>query len=163
MIHGINHVAISTPDLERAVRFYRDVLGFAEAERFAWRPGETVVDRVTELPRSSADAAVLHAGNLLIELFEFHAPAARPAPPDRRVSDHGICHIALEVTDIDGVHRRLSAAGMRFSCEPQTLWDGTRISYGRDPDRNVVELQQLPDAANAMWLPALHGNADRRG
>jgi catechol 2,3-dioxygenase-like lactoylglutathione lyase family enzyme len=32
MIRGLHHTAISTPDIDRLVRFYRDVIGF----RVAW-------------------------------------------------------------------------------------------------------------------------------
>jgi len=36
MIRGIHHTAISTGDLDRALKFYRDLLGFEVAMEFEW-------------------------------------------------------------------------------------------------------------------------------
>jgi hypothetical protein len=40
---------------------------------------------------------------------------------------------------------------MRFHCPPQNL-GGARTTYGRDPDGNVVELQEITDPASPMAL-----------
>jgi hypothetical protein len=32
---------------------------------------------------------------------------------------------------------------MTFHCPPQDLGDGIRTTYGRDPDGNVIELQEV--------------------
>ena len=61
--------------------------------------------------------------------------------PNRPVCDHGITHIAFEVDDLDAEYDRLKAAGMRFHCPPQNL-GVSRVTYGRDPDGNVLELWQ---------------------
>jgi catechol 2,3-dioxygenase-like lactoylglutathione lyase family enzyme len=61
-------------------------------------------------------------------------------PP--HVCDHGITHIALDVRDIHAEYERLSAAGMRFHCPPLDM-GGIKATYGRDPDGNVVELQEI--------------------
>ena len=66
--------------------------------------------------------------------------------PNRPVCDQGITHICLQVTDIDAEYARLSAAGMRFHCAPQTAPGLCRATYGRDPDGNIVELIE-PDPA----------------
>ena len=52
-----HHVAISVPDLEASIRWYRETLGF-EAE---WRR------RVASVP---ADVAMLRRGVLRVELFQ---------------------------------------------------------------------------------------------
>jgi len=36
MIRGIHHIAIHTPQLERMLGFYRDVMGFVEVTRGEW-------------------------------------------------------------------------------------------------------------------------------
>jgi hypothetical protein len=40
---------------------------------------------------------------------------------------------------------------MRFHCPPQNLGE-SRVTYGRDPDGNVIELLESLDPASAMAL-----------
>jgi len=153
MIRGIHHSAISTPDLERSKTFYRDLLGFRVVGEYEWRRGTEVMNRLIHLADSSARYAMLRTGNALLEIFQFETPSPRSLDPHRAVSDHGLTHIALDVTDIDGEYRRLVACGMRFNCPPQDLEDGAmRCTYGYDPDGNVIELQEIldPDHSEAL-------------
>jgi catechol 2,3-dioxygenase-like lactoylglutathione lyase family enzyme len=143
MIRGIHHTAISTGDFERALAFYRDLLGFEVIVEFRWPVGSEVADRITGLRDSSARAALLQTGNAMIELFEYDSPRPSPGDPERPVCDHGITHICLDVTDLDAEYERLGSAGMTFHCPPQDLGDGIRTTYGRDPDGNVIELQEV--------------------
>jgi len=153
MIRGIHHTAISTGDLERALGFYRDLLGFEVVFEAAWPEGTEPADQITGLRGSAAKFAMLRAGNAYVELFEYAAPAPRPGDPERPVCDHGLTHIALDVRDIDAEYERLSAAGMRFHCPPLDL-GLARATYGRDPDGNVIELQEIlaDDSPMALGL-----------
>jgi catechol 2,3-dioxygenase-like lactoylglutathione lyase family enzyme len=143
MIHGIHHTAVSTGDIERALRFYRDLLGFEVVWGGSWPSGTAVADRITGLDGSAARQVMLRKGNAYFELFEYAAPAPRPGDSGRPVNDHGITHLCLDVTDLDAEYERLRAAGVEFHCEPQDLGAGVRTTYARDPDGNVVELQEL--------------------
>jgi catechol 2,3-dioxygenase-like lactoylglutathione lyase family enzyme len=143
MIRGIHHTAISTGDLQRALAFYRDLLGFETVFEFAWPTGSELLDRITGLEGSSAQAAMLRAGNTFIELFQYASPPPRPGVPRRPVCNHGITHICLDVTDVDAEYERLRAAGMSFHCPPQDLGGQSKVTYGRDPDGNVIELQEI--------------------
>ncbi len=144
MIKGIHHPAISVPDMEKALAFYRDLLGFDLVALETWEQGTEIADRITGLQNSSARVAMLRAGNVFLELFEYRAPPPRPGDPNRPVNDHGITHLCLEVTDIMQEYERLKAAGMRFHCPPQDVGSGI-ITYGRDPFGNVIELQEITD------------------
>ena len=157
MITGIHHVAISTPDAERLLEFYRDLLGMEVVFGGAWLVGTEKADAITGLRGSSARQVLLRCGNAYVELFEYAAPAAEPGDPDRPVCDHGITHLCLDVEDLDAEYARLSEAGMRFHCPPQDLGGGVRTTYGRDPDGNVVELQELTPAEHSFGVPALAG------
>lgn len=151
MIQGIHHAAISTPDLPRALGFYRDLLGAEIVTDFEWPVGAEIADRIVGLRGSSARAVMLRLGNAMIELFEFHSPEARPGDPERPVCDHGITHICLDVTDIEAEYERLRATGMRFNSPPQDL-GAVRSTYGRDPDGNVIELQEVMEPSSPVAL-----------
>jgi glyoxylase I family protein len=141
MIKGIHHTAISTGDFDRALAFYRNLLGFEMVSELNWPAGVELADTITGLEGSAARSVMLRASNTSIELFEFSSPTPKPGDPKRPVCDHGITHIGLEVDDIDAEYERLKAAGMSFHCPPQDL-GVSRVTYGRDPDGNVLELWQ---------------------
>jgi catechol 2,3-dioxygenase-like lactoylglutathione lyase family enzyme len=152
MIRGIHHTAISTCDMQRALAFYRDLLGFETTFEFAWPAGTEIADAITGLEGSSAQAVMLKAGNTFVELFQYGTPAPRAGDPNRPVCDHGITHLCLDVRDLDAEYERLKAAGMRFHCPPQQLGPGLKTTYGRDPDGNVIELQEVTDPASPIAL-----------
>jgi catechol 2,3-dioxygenase-like lactoylglutathione lyase family enzyme len=152
MIRGIHHTAISTPDLQRALGFYRDLLGLEVLFEGGWPTGTEVADSITGLRGSSAKQAMLKAGNAMIELFEYQTPPPCPAEPERPVCDHGLTHICLDVTDLDAEYARLKAAGMVFHCPPQQLGRSIKTTYGRDPDGNVVELQEITAPEHPLAL-----------
>lgn len=149
MIQGIHHTGLSTPDLERTVRFYVDLLGFEELTRFDMPPGSPGMDEMLELPGVGFRAALLRLGRTMIEVFQFSDPAPTRAPVRRRVCDHGLTHLCLQVDDLKAEYERLSAAGMSFHCAPQT-GSGARFVYGRDPDGNAIELIEFEGADNPL-------------
>lgn len=149
MIRTIHHTGISTPDLARAIRFYRDLLGFEVLTRFTKPPGSPGMDAMLDLPGVGFEAALLRLGGVMIEVFQFTEPAPAPAPARRRVNDHGLTHLCLQVDDVKAEYERLAAAGMVFHCAPQT-GDGATYVYGRDPDGNAIELIEFEGPANPL-------------
>ncbi len=97
MILGIHHTAISTPDLERSLAFYRDILGAKVASEFEWPVGAEIADQIVGLQGSSARAVMLKLGNAMIELFEFDSPEPREGDPKRPVCDHGASRISVSM------------------------------------------------------------------
>jgi glyoxylase I family protein len=153
MIRGVHHVAVSTGDLDRLVAFYTGLFGFEVVMSTEWsdRP---VIDEIVGLEGSSARQAMLRSGNAYLEIFEYRSPRGRrPGLNDRTAADHGYTHFCIDVTDIDAEYERLVAAGMTFHCAPPQLGAGMiRATYGRDPDGNIVELQEIIDPAIPFTL-----------
>ena len=157
MIRGIHHVAISTGDIDRLITFYRDVIGMEFVKESGWAAGSDQVDAIVGLQGSSARSAKLRLGNAYLELIQFLSPEGAAQDPNRPVNNHGYTHICLDVVDIDAEFARLSAAGMAFHCAPPpatTVGPGAqRSTYGRDPDGNVIELQELNPAHPLSIFP----------
>ena len=154
MIKGIHHTAISTGDIERSLRFYKDLLGFEEVFALDWKAGTKSIDQIVGLKDSSSQVVMLKAGNACVELFQYATPTPKPGDPNRPVCDHGITHLCLQVEDIDAEYERLKAAGMTFHCAPQKAGKGLRATYGRDPDGNVVELLEVEDPDDTLSVAA---------
>jgi len=148
MIRGIHHVGISTPDLDRLASFYTDVMGFEVVMTSQWRDRE-IIDRMVGLSGSAARQVMLKTGNAYLELFEYESPTPRTAVDDRNPADHGYTHFCIDVVDIDAEYERLSANGMTFHAPPPTTEElgqsRLRAIYARDPDGNIVELQEVLD------------------
>ena len=129
----IDHVGLEVHDLYAVELFYRRVLGFEPAYRYASRrtPGLRTV--------------LLRRGEALLELLE--RPRARP-PGDApgagpgKVLDGPPHHLALRVLDVDAAHRDLVERGRGAAVVdgPRTTGDGCRELTLRDPEGNLVEL-----------------------
>ena len=143
MFRSLHHTAISTPDLERAVTFYRDLFGFEVVMEMDWPRGYSGVDLIMGVKDTAAEAVMLRREDSMIEIFEFSSPEAKEQASDRPVCDHGITHLCFLVEGIQAEYERLCEAGMEFHCPPQDSGGGIAATYGRDPDGNVIELLEV--------------------
>jgi glyoxylase I family protein len=141
MIHGIDHTAISVPDLRAAVDFYCNVLGFEIESESGWPKGAKQIDSLVGLENSASKLVMVRLGTTRIEIFQYESPTPNPRDSDFRVCDHGITHFCLAVSEIEDEYARLSKAGVQFNDAPIDV--GTSICvYGRDPFGNVFELKE---------------------
>jgi glyoxylase I family protein len=149
MIRGIHHTSFSTNSLEAMVRFYRDLLGLEQIASSSWGKGTEIADRVTSLTDSEAEVVLLRAGNAFIEIFHYLNPKGADPEPNRQACDVGVRHVCFDVVDIDREYERLAAAGVRFHCAP-AAFGSVKCTYGRDPDGNIFELQEVLNPASPL-------------
>ena len=136
MSHGLSldHIAITVRDMDRAVDFYRDLLGFEVLGQLFLNDG-------------TFKLVYLQAGAARIELFAF-TETGRSVDADAPNEDLGFKHLAFTVDDVDAVTARLQAADVEFTVEPLDAPGGVRLAFFRDPDGNLLELvDRLPDMA----------------
>jgi catechol 2,3-dioxygenase-like lactoylglutathione lyase family enzyme len=144
MLVGIHHTALSTPDVDRAVAFYRDLFGFEVAFDFAWDEGNRAFQRTHAAPETRGRVVMLERAGARLEVFEYAKPVPRQQPDPAGNADHGICHFAFEVKQIEAEVERLRRAGMRFLSDPVPQ-AYVKCCYGRDPDGNLIELIEYFD------------------
>jgi catechol 2,3-dioxygenase-like lactoylglutathione lyase family enzyme len=147
VIKGFNHIGISVRDLDRAIAFYRDLLGL-ELLTPAFPFAGPMFSQVMGVDDAEGRMCVMRKGSLQLELFEFAHPGPGPKDPSHSVADHGLTHFGIDVDDIDAAYGRLVAAGVRFHCPVQTFPSGMRATYGRDMDGNVFELLEMSRREN---------------
>jgi len=101
-------VAVTAPDYDEAVRFYRDVLGLSERASYSSPDG-----RVT----------ILEAGRATLELLDpVHAAFVDEVEVGKRVAGH--IRLAFEVEDAAGTTAQLAGAGAKVVAGPtRTPWD----------------------------------------
>ena len=142
-INQVDHLGIVVPDLQTAIGFYRDVLGFAVSEPVV-PPGQGI-----------AVAFVLF-GNLRVELI---APTVERSPLRGALENYtandflarqpsgGLAHVCYVVDNLEAVRDRLKASGVRAlgTGEPIIGASGSPILF-LDPrttgDGTLIELKQ---------------------
>jgi methylmalonyl-CoA/ethylmalonyl-CoA epimerase len=125
-----HHFGISVPDLDAAVDWYGQMLGFSLEKRLFVAP----------IP---AQVAFVRRGDFRIEIFEVEGAAA--LPKDRRVPDldlrtHGNKHLCFEVSDVAAAVARLRDNGADIAFE--TRVDGNPTAFVRDCAGNLIEFIQ---------------------
>lgn len=148
--HGMQtllRVGRNTRDLDRALAFHRDALGFRVDDARAPAPAWTHLPGVHASPTRTAR---LSLGAQLIELTEF--PEAVPCRADGAACDLWFQHVAIVVGDMPAAYRRVagSAAVAITRGGPQTLPPATGSVTAfkfRDPDGHPLELLGFPEGS----------------
>ncbi len=108
-------------DVEEAIAFYRDSLGFQLVQQFG--PAMAIVER--------EDLQLWLAGPA--------ASASKPMPDGRKPEPGGWARIVVTVDDLAAVVERLSGEGVRFRNEILAGPGGRQILC-EDPAGNAIEL-----------------------
>lgn len=129
--HYLGHVVFYVKDLQRALAFYRDLLGFKEVGRIFNGAGAALTSGRT------------HHELLLIQVGD----APGPATGRRR----GLYHIGIKVGDsldeLRTAKKELEEAGVTI--EGMSDHTVSQSLYLRDPDGNEVEV--YVDADESVW------------
>jgi len=117
------HTRYRVNDLERTVKFYRDVLGLAEIQRH-------------KSPRGSELVFLKTSGSEeLIEITFFPGSGPVQVQPD-------LTHLAFEVENLAAFEKHLTAHGLKFSDGPTTSSAGTTFAFIDAPEGYEIELIQ---------------------
>ena len=146
-IIAADHTGITVSNLERALEFWQNVLGFELSHR-AHQTGD-LAREITGVAGAEIKLAVVKAPDgHKIELLEYLAPPDRKRHVDLRPCDVGSVHVAFMVDNLDAVMQRIAASGWKAAGQPQALTTGPntgkRVIYVRDPDGTTIELMQPP-------------------
>lgn len=117
------HTRYRVNDLERTVKFYREILGLAEVRRHKSPRGSELV--FLKAPESEE----------LIELCYFPGSDSVQVQPD-------LTHLAFEVDSLDEFARHLTRHGMKYSDGPTTTSTGTVFAFIDAPEGYEIELIQ---------------------
>lgn len=130
-----HHFGVTVTELDRAVEFYREVLGLAVIDRFTVTGSS--FSRAVGVDGATGRFAHLDAGGARIELVEYDPESANRTAS--AVNQPGATHLGLETDDIDAFYESLPEDVETLS-EPQTTESGSRILFLRDTEANLVEL-----------------------
>jgi lactoylglutathione lyase len=124
------HTRYRVDDLERTVKFYREVLGLTEVRRSKSPRGSELV--FMKAPESEET----------IELCSFPASGPVKVQPD-------LTHLAFEVDSLEEFGKHLASLGWKYSDGPQYFPDGKGIAFVDAPEGYEIELIQPGKKAGA--------------
>ena len=150
IILGIQHVGLTVSNIDEALTWFREALGFEEL--FRDDPVEIDTEHWAEalgVPiGSKMEASVLIGcgAGIEIEIFQYSSPIERrPRPMNWEDGGH---HLAFHVADIEAAVKRLVDAGATplgpIKGHPHGPWKGTDWIYLKTPFGLYLELLQFP-------------------
>lgn len=117
----LTQVRLIVSDFKLCFRFYRDILGLKP--QFDDDSG----------PYAKFEAGA--AGIALHDRAHLTVPGLQPAAGDQAL-------VVLKVDDVDAYAAEIVARGAELVSDPTVMWERLRVAYLRDPEGNLIELQQ---------------------
>lgn len=121
----LTQVRLIVSDLPKCFRFYRDVMGLKP--QFDDDSGPYAKFTPAE---GTAGIALHDRADL-----ERSLPQLATADGDRAL-------VVLRVDDVDRYAAEITARGATLLGPPAVMWERLRVAYLRDPEGNLIELQQ---------------------
>lgn len=142
---GFNHVGITVPDLDAAVRWYAGVFALRLIEgpdtaTLDSPGGDRRADVFGPLWKGMRLAHLVTEEGAGIELFQFTDPPVERPDDNFAYSQVGVFHIALTVGDVDGTAAQIARTGGRRRTGTHTVRPGCMVCYCEDPWGNILEL-----------------------
>jgi lactoylglutathione lyase len=148
MVHllNTNHFNFTVSDMDRALGFWRDLLGLEVLHD--WVSDAGYLAEITGYPGVRLRLAFLRlpGTSAQLELIQYLAPAGEPRAQPTHLAGAG--HVCFDVPDIHAAYQELSARGVRFKSAPVEITSvankGAWCVYLVDPDGITLELRQAP-------------------
>ena len=143
MFTKADHIAISVKDMEKAIAFYRDVVGMEKVFDREFAEG---MARLIGVEGARVRVVHMKLNDSMIELFDYAHPPGREPRPDRQQSDFGLIHIGFIVEDFWGTYRHLQERGVAFLGEPVEIRPGVFVAYFYGAESEVCEIREIVKA-----------------
>ena len=127
---SVAHIGVAVPDLDEALAFYRDVLGFEHE-------GDIKLEKV--------GIKVMHRlwfGNSLIKIVVPVKNTAVPPAPGGIQGGTGYRYWTMTIDNLDEILSNVEAAGQKIVWPRREVRPGVVVGMVEDPDGNWVEFIQ---------------------
>jgi lactoylglutathione lyase len=143
-VQNFAHFGICVSNIERSLRFYRDILGFEPLTKMVVSDPGSV--QLTGLENLELHSYFLERDGVRIELLDYASPGIKQGTVARPMNRLGLTHMALRVEDLTGMLEQLAVEGFEIVksslvAQPDS---GIGVVYALDPDGVRVELIELP-------------------
>ena len=129
MVPRLNIVTLGVSDFDKALRFYRDGLGFPLS------------------PQSQGDIAFFQAGGVVLALYPYSEMPAEHPYFVRKADGYGgigLAHNCESKEEVDAVLKQAEATGAQMLKPAQEVFWGGYSGYFLDPDGHAWEVAYNP-------------------
>jgi methylmalonyl-CoA/ethylmalonyl-CoA epimerase len=111
----VNHIAVAVPDIEEALKFWRDAMGID-------------VHHVEDVPSQKSKVAFLPVGDTEVELVQ---PTSDDSGVAKFVAEKGggMHHLCFEVDDVAAAMAELKEKGVRLLSEEPNVLPGRKMAF----------------------------------
>jgi len=140
-VQKLSHIVLHVSDMERSLKFYRDILGLEVAFE---TNSEGLGDGAAAMTAGANFRVVgcLVRGGIVLELTEGMSTAIHDGADDSYI-------IALSVSDIEEAHAQIIDAGVSPLMPPMEVMPGIKMFFVQDPDGRQIEFVEFPGDANS--------------
>jgi len=115
---ALDHIGVYVKDLDKSLKFYTDIFGFPEEQRFSI--GESKI-------------VVLNIGGGLLELIQRPGAPAEPPKGSRT-------HVAFRIEKYDALLDKIEKMGIEL--RRVAIEGRSRIAFFKDPDGHDIEIME---------------------
>ena len=138
MFTQMDHVGMSVKDMEKAIAFYRDIIGM---EVSLDQEFDSPLADIIGSPGAKARVVHMRLGDSVVELFDYKQPKGREPRFIANQSDFGLTHIGFMVKDFHKTYHQLQEKGVEFLGQPVEIRPGVWVAYFRGVEYEICEIQ----------------------
>ena len=127
----MNHVGVAVPDIEAAIKFYRDIMGVSDITEPEVLAPQGVKFAFVNLPTGQVE---------LIEPYGDSSPITKFLGRNPKGGQH---HMCFEVDDIHAAKAIMEKRGMRVLSEPRIGAHGTLVVFLHPSDAGGVLIELM--------------------
>ena len=140
----VGHIGICVSDMERALAFYCDLLGFRPLTETD--VADSLSAQLLRLPEVDQTTVFVERDGVRLALFAFRKPKAIGSGRVRAMNETGMAALMLRVDGLDSLVEKIRAAGHRVLDETRIehpAWK-SKLLFVCDPDGTLIELIEIP-------------------
>jgi len=140
----VGHIGVCVSDMERALAFYCDLLGFRPLSEVS--VNDALSAKLLRLPDVDQRTVFVERDGVRLALFALRTPPIQNAGRVREMNEAGMVALMLRVDDLDATLAGMREAGVRVLDETRIEHPayGSKLVFVTDPDGTLIELIEIP-------------------
>ena len=140
MFTRADHVGMSVKDIDKAIAFYRDVIGMEKVFDREFAEG---MAKLIGIEGTQVRIVHMKLADSIVELFDYKYPKGREPTREHIQADYGLIHIGFMVEDFWGTYQHLLDHDVKFLADPVEIRPGVHVAYFHGVEYEVCEIREI--------------------